>query len=137
LKFLKLFGNSDINRLVDMPSLSSYVTWLKETPKPLAPSTIVNKLRNVELAIEHVQCQYTDYDIENLENKCEKAIKWLKQRTKPYQKQIGKQRAENSIRGEENVNFAEDPAAFYKNEEKFKPCYRKLHIDKSITGSII
>ena len=109
VKFLKLIGNPDINRLVDMSSLLSYVTWLKETPKPLsyvtwlketpkplATSTIVNKLRNVELATEHVQCQYTDDDIENLENKCEKAIKWLKQRTKLYQKQIGKRRAEKT-----------------------------------------
>ena len=65
VKFLKLIGNSDINRVVDMSSFLSYATWLKETPKLLAPSTIVNKLRNVELAIEHVQCQYMDDDIEN------------------------------------------------------------------------
>jgi len=80
----------------------------------LAPSTVCDKLRNVQLAIDYVECKY-DGDIDDLEHKCKRANKWLEQRSKVSKKKIGSQRVENSIRGEENVSMAENPAIFYES----------------------
>ena len=92
--FFGLFSDLDINRLVDTSSLFEYLSSLK-TERDLAPSTVCDKLRHIELAVEYVQCKHSK-DIDNLDQKSEKAIKWLKQRSKTS-KNIGDQRAQSSI----------------------------------------
>ena len=62
--FFGLFSDLDINRLVDTSSLFEYLSSLK-TEKDLAPSTVCDKLRHIELAVEYVQCKHSK-DIDNL-----------------------------------------------------------------------
>jgi len=125
-KFFGLFGDSDVNRLVDTSSLLDYLSSLLDD-RNLAPSTVCDKLRNIELAIDYIECKYDD-EINDLEHKCKKAIKWLKQRSKISKKKIGGQRVENSIRGEENVSLAENPAFFYESfiiKEKVQAIFKE------------
>ena len=111
-KYFRLFDSFDIDKLVDTSSLLQYISQLTK----LAPSTIVDKLRYIQLAIEYLQFKYTDSEIKNIK-RCERAMKWLKQWVKHYSKRIREQRASSHLRGEETVEFAKDPATVYESLE--------------------
>ena len=99
--------------MLPQPGKNSYANWYEFKSK----ITIIDKLQYIQLAIEYLQFKYTDSDIKNIEKRCERAMKWLKQRVKHYSKRIREQRARSYLRGEETVEFSEDPATFYESLE--------------------
>jgi len=64
--FFGLFSDLDINRLFFV-----WKSFLFETERDLAPSTVCDKLRHIELTVEYVQCKHSK-DIDNLDQNSEK-----------------------------------------------------------------
>ena len=78
-----------------------------------APSTIIDKLRNLRLVIDYIGCKenatMTDKE---LGCKCEVVQKWLQKRSKALRKDLHMQKFANAIKGEQDVQNADDPTKF-------------------------
>ena len=99
--------------ILHTPNLVEYIHTLKE--RNLAPSTIIDKLRNLQIFIEYLSTCTTTTSQVNIGSKCETTIKWLQKRSKILRKDVKMQQFSNALRGEHEVDSASNPREFWSN----------------------
>ena len=92
-------------------TLVEYIHILKQ--QRMAPSTIIDKLRNLRLFIEYL----ATHSSHNIGKKCDFTMKWLQKRAKTLRKDVRKQQMTNALCGEEEVDHATNPEDFWANNE--------------------
>jgi len=97
--------------ILNTTTLVEYIHTLKQQGK--APSTIIDKLRNLRLFIEYLS---TDSS-QNIGKKCDLILKWLQKRAKTLRKDLKKQQMVNALRGEHEVDNATNPKDFWNNDK--------------------
>lgn len=103
--------SSYVDVILNTSCLMEYINMLQQ--QNLAPSTIIDKLRNLRLVIDYIGCKenatMTDKE---LGCKCEVVQKWLQKRSKALRKDLRMQKFANAIKGEQDVQNADDPTKF-------------------------
>ena len=79
--------------ILNTSTLVEYIHTLKE--RDLAPSTIIDKLRNLRLCIEYLSTCKLAIDSTTTSSKCEETIKWLQKRAKILRKDVRVQQFSN------------------------------------------
>lgn len=102
--------------ILNTSSLLSYIHDLRQ--QNLAPSTIIDKLRNLRLVIEYIISEEnaTMSNVE-LSRKCEETNKWIQKRAKNLRKDVRLQKFANAIKGEQAVDNADNPGDFFSDPD--------------------
>ena len=101
--------------ILNTSNLLEYIHHLKQE-RNLAPSTIVDKLRNLCLVIEYLLTEENaTIEDSQLNSKCEITLRWLEKRAKVLRKGVKLQQISNALRGEQELEDADDPKEFWGN----------------------
>ena len=112
-----------IDIILNTTTLVEYIHTLKQ--RSLAPSTIIDKLRNLRLCIEYLSTSTTTSQV-NISSKCEATLKWLKKRAKVLRKDVRVQQFSNAMKGENEIDNAGNPRDFWSNADVKKEVYTIL-----------
>ena len=112
-----------IDIILNTTTLVEYIHTLKQ--RSLAPSTIIDKLRNLRLCIEYLSTSTTKSQV-NISSKCEATLKWLKKRAKVLRKDVRVQQFSNAMKGENEIDNAGNPRDFWSNADVKKEVYTIL-----------
>ena len=96
--------------ILTQSTLIKYIHILKE--QRMAPSTIIDKLRNLRLLLEYLSTKSSH----NISERCESVMKWLQKRSKTLRKDVKQQQMVNALRGEQEVDNATNPEEFWTND---------------------
>ena len=131
VKFFNSIPNAKHTDIIlNTSTLVEYIHTLKE--RDLAPSTIIDKLRNLRLCIEYLSTCKLAIDSTTTSSKCEETIKWLQKRAKVLRKDVRMQQFSNAMKGENAVDNAGNPRDFWSNPDVKKEVYTILK--KAETG---